>query len=326
MLSKRKQRFCCAMSLMLLICFSGNVAMASQLWRIEDAPDTTPSIQGSVEVSYHDLLVGGLLLVNQAHPMPQTIQEETLIFVGAQSNQTIQTTSDQVCLLPCAYDAVSNLLLEAEQMGQSFYLLREGYRSYESQQALYEMIYEQVKEKFPSFTPEECMAETIKQVSYPGTSEYQTGLSMSMDLFAVGRSFELFHETAQGKWWLENCDRYGLILRYPIQSITSVWGDKSAQTGVESTLSLYRYVGIPHATLMKQLTLCLEEYVQYLSDHPHLQIYVGDQLRYEILRIPTDGVAEMVTIPLLTDTHLLQASFDNIGGVVLTYEYNDVVE
>ena len=35
-------------------------------------------------------------------------------------------------------------------------------------------------------------------------------------------------------------------------------------------LDLYRYVGEPHALVMKVMGYCLEEYVEFLTDHPHI--------------------------------------------------------
>ena len=59
-------------------------------------------------------------------------------------------------------------------------------------------------------------------------------------------------------WAVQHAWEYGFIQRYPPH--------KSAVTGISYESWHFRYVGIPHACLMKQENLCLEEYIEYLRD------------------------------------------------------------
>jgi D-alanyl-D-alanine carboxypeptidase len=64
--------------------------------------------------------------------------------------------------------------------------------------------------------------------------------------------------TAEQKWFMEHCWEYGFILRYP--------KDKMEITGIGYEPWHYRYVGREAAAEMKELGLCLEEYIQMLEN------------------------------------------------------------
>ena len=68
------------------------------------------------------------------------------------------------------------------------------------------------------FGPTILIEETKKTVNYPGTSEYQSGLSFRLGLYnredpAVAA--QKFQETDQGRWVTENSWKYGIIFRFP---------------------------------------------------------------------------------------------------------------
>ena len=67
---------------------------------------------------------------------------------------------------------------------------------------------------------------------------------------------------------------------YPVKGTQ----DKSYKTGVSVKLQAFRYVGRGNAAVMHALDLCLEEYLDYLMEHPHLAVFENGQLRYEIVR------------------------------------------
>ena len=56
---------------------------------------------------------------------------------------------------------------------------------------------------------------------------------------------------------MENSWKYGFILRYP--------EEKSAVTGIIYEPWHYRYVGVDAAREMRELGLCLEEYIEWLD-------------------------------------------------------------
>ena len=50
-------------------------------------------------------------------------------------------------------------------------------------------------------------------------------------------------------------------------------------------MDAYRYVGIPHSTVMHIKGFCLEEYIDYLVEYPHIQVFNDGTLKHEIFRI-----------------------------------------
>ena len=92
----------------------------------------------------------------------------------------------------------------------------------------------------------------------PGTSEHQSGLAV--DIIDATFKVELtedFASTEAGRWLAENCTDFGFILRFK--------EDKESVTGIVYEPWHFRYVGRYHATSMKELGMCLEEYVEFLT-------------------------------------------------------------
>lgn len=95
-------------------------------------------------------------------------------------------------------------------------------------------------------TYEEAAAETGKDTALPGHSEHQTGLAV-----------DITGTKAMYDWLGENCWDYGFIVRYPV--------DRYAATGIIYEPWHFRYVGVELATELKELDLCMEEYMSMLT-------------------------------------------------------------
>ena len=89
----------------------------------------------------------------------------------------------------------------------------------------------------------------------PGTSEHQTGLCC--DMHNLPSADQRFAKQDAYKWLLENCYKFGFILRFP--------EDKEDITGYSFEPWHYRFVGRYHASEMHRVGMCLEEYVAYLE-------------------------------------------------------------
>lgn len=76
-----------------------------------------------------------------------------------------------------------------------------------------------------------------------------------MDFNYVNNSFE---DTKEFNWLKQNAEKYGFILRYP--------KEKESITKMTYEPWHWRYVGEENAKKMKSLGLCLEEYIDYLSN------------------------------------------------------------
>lgn len=107
------------------------------------------------------------------------------------------------------------------------------------------------------YSQEEAEREAAKVIAIPGTSEHQLGLAV--DIIDT-RDWSLEENQADlpaQQWLMENCWRYGFILRYP--------KDKTHITGIIYEPWHYRYVGRAVAAELHESGLTLEEYIQTLT-------------------------------------------------------------
>ena len=302
--------------------------IGENLWRVEDETGVALENTSTVVLDRSTLLYGGMMLINPWHAMPAdyTNAEGELISIGNASSWKIAVDNGNVKIYPVAYDALSAMIDGAAAEGITDYIVREAYRTNEDQTAYFEKRMEKLS---ADYSGDILIEQTKKYVNYPGTSEYQTGMSFQIGAYNKENaelnkqgSGAAFQSLDQGKWMTENCWKYGIIFRFPTQDFPNAsWEDKSYKTGVSSVMNLYRYVGKPHAVAMRIMDYCLEEYVEFLIDHPHICIYEDGALRYEIYRVTADS-SQSFELPVPNPASDYIASFDNMGGIVLAYAYN----
>lgn len=127
-----------------------------------------------------------------------------------------------------------------------------SYRDPEKQEELYQR---EIQTNLSSgMSSEQAVAQANVAVARGGYSEHNTGLAI--DLNGVRADFL---ETTAGKWMAEHAEEYGFVLRFP--------QGKEAETGIMYEPWHYRYVGKEHALKMKELGMCLEEYVDYVKQN-----------------------------------------------------------
>ncbi len=96
-------------------------------------------------------------------------------------------------------------------------------------------------------TQEEAEAETGKDTALPGHSEHQTGLAVDIN-----------GSQAVYDWLAEHCWDYGFILRYPDNAMDL--------TGIIYEPWHFRYVGTELSLELKELGLCMEAYMNMLTE------------------------------------------------------------
>lgn len=294
--------------------------LTGSTWRVEDMGKLVPENTRDVSLSRNDLLLGGMMLINPWHPVPSDYPYDSLVSVGSTSGYKIQVDDSSVKLFPTAYDALSAMITQAETAGHDSYLVREAYRSNAEQTEMFEKKMSDLSDKYSG---DILVAQAKKEVNYPGTSEYETGFAFRMDLYKSGENLGKFSESDRGKWFIDNCWKEGIIFRFPVDGFpNTAWESKTYKTGIASKMNLFRYVGKPHAAVMRAMDYCLEEYVEFLMNHPYLRVYEDGSLRYEVYRIPCENpnMSEF-TVPMTNTAIGFQASFDNMGGIVLAYIY-----
>ena len=100
-------------------------------------------------------------------------------------------------------------------------------------------------------------AEALRWAAPPGHSEHHTGLAVDFGFYSGG-TLRTFLGTGVYSWFRNNSFEYGFILRFP--------HDKTAITLTAYEPWHFRYVGQPHAYIIHQRGLCLEEYIEFIAD------------------------------------------------------------
>jgi len=270
-----------------------------------------------------DLMNNGMLLVNEWHSRPDDFDESGVVSVARayKGDDKIQAKDNNVTLFPIAITALHEALTAAKADNMEHYLVEEGYRTWDTQNTYFQ---NKVTKLSSKYTGDALIAAAKKEVNYPGTSEYNSGLAFELRLYDkndpdVGTP--KYSTTAEGKWMNENCWKYGIVFRFPQNSWpleTST--DKSFKTGVSKRLNLYRYVGKGNAAIMHYMDFTMEEYIEYLEEHPHIALYVDDVLMYEVYRQPV-GDAQTIDVQLTHNARSYESSLDNMGGVITVFNY-----
>lgn len=148
---------------------------------------------------------------------------------------------------------------------------------------------------------------TRQYVALPGCSEHQTGLAIDLgedvpDLDFIRPSFP---DSGACGAFRRAAARYGFLQRY--------CREKEALTGIAAEPWHFRYVGAPHAQLMEEHGLCLEEYVPFLEVSPRL-CRLGNGRTARVSRLPCPSAV----LELEPPAGCWQLSGDNCGGFILT--------
>ncbi len=184
-----------------------------------------------------------LTLVNRWNALPEDYELEIVELDNGQS-------VDKRC-----YEELSAMLDACRRAGHTP-LICSSYRPWETQERLYINKVRQFLGR--GYTQSRAEEEAGRIVAVPGTSEHQLGLAVDI----VDISYQVLdraqEETGVQRWLMEHCWEYGFILRYPT--------DKSEITGIIYEPWHYRYVGRQAAREIRELGVCLEEYLEDLED------------------------------------------------------------
>ncbi len=275
----------------------------------------------NVTMTRRQIMNNGLLLVNRWHSRPEDFDESTLVGLGNYFNWAVQVADASVSLFPVAADALKSAIDAAAAEDLGHYYVPEAYRSWDTQNQLFQKRVEKLSAKYSGDT----LIERAKdEVNYPGTSEYNTGLAFRLKLYDRNNkeiTNTVYSTSSQGVWMNTHCWEYGLVVRFPLNA----WPlesstDKSFITGINSQMNLYRYVGKGNAEIMHAMDFCLEEYIQYLEGHPHVALFLDGQLKYEVYRQYV-GDSGSFDVAITTRARNYVSYLDNMGGVITVFEY-----
>ena len=291
-------------------------------WDVVDLTTYPLENVATESISRQDAMYNGMLLVNEWHSRPNDFVEENVVSVSRATERQVSVKDNTVRLLPVAVDALQRALADAKAEGLENYVAWEGYRSWDEQNNMFQA----KMAKYKDLSEAEQIEKAKKEVNYPGTSEFNTGLSVDVRIYKQGDSTinnMSFFESEQGIWLYNNAWKYGMVFRFPLADYPlKGTQDKSYKTGVGVKLRAFRYVGMGNAAAMHTMDLCLEEYVDYLSEHPHIAVFEDGNLKYEIVREYV-GDLDPITVHVSQKNGIRNTvtSLDNMGFAITVFEY-----
>ncbi len=305
---------------------------AREGWDVVDLTNYPLEAPGTATVNRADIMHNGLLLVNEWHSRPADFDESGILSISSYAREAADQAelgsfwNNSSCKLqPVAIDALLKALKAAKAVGLEHFVVNDSYRTYDRQNELFQEQVEYYRRRYPNYSEEKLIERAKTKVNYPGTSEFNSGLAFTLFLYESGNDTlkdTPFYETEQGKWFYENSWKYGFIFRFPTRNYPFDYtADKTYKTGMSQNLNCYRYVGEGHAAVMNHLGLCLEEYIEYLQEHPHIAVFENGVKRYEITRQQVGDDVATFSVDINRMTNNYSMSLDNMGGVVTVYTY-----
>lgn len=218
-----------------------------------------------------EIYQGNLILVNRKYPVRHWLKEQDL--------RSVFENQPEICMEQESAQMLQKLLVNVMQQevgagqhpagerncrsrkGNVNVLEKEpsivgvsGYRTREEQVQIFE---DSLKENGREFTE--------KYVAFPGHSEHQTGLAIDLAENRDEIDFICPEFPREGicQRFREKMAGFGFIERYA--------KEKQNVTGIGAEPWHFRYVGTPHARLMQQKGMALEEYVEWLKQFYLLQ-------------------------------------------------------
>ena len=285
----------CTLMIMAIGGIIGNIAEGLG-WAPNNGPDNEKIRWDSITVTTTDTQQGDLVLVNNTHVYTFPATNEHLSEIWGKWNghnpRIYQQSGLSKYMDTDALNALDAMLVDFNAAtGMTDVQVRYAYRTYEEQQELGSSI-------------------------AAGYSDHHTGLGVQLKYYRNGNTYAFSTEETYN-WFYENCHKYGFVVRYP--------ADKTEITEVEDYTDYFRFVGVAHATYMKEKNLCMEEYVDLLkgyTDKSPLKINAADGNYYEVYYVAVDGSAT-VKVPA---NYAYNLSGTNDGGVVITVDRSKALE
>jgi D-alanyl-D-alanine carboxypeptidase len=258
---------------------------------------TNTSLQNnnSIEKSFNEIYTGDLILVNNNIPFHFNNQKE-LVSVYDNKNSSYKVKDKNVLLKQNILKPLNTMMSHyTKKTSDKDIIIVSGYRTSKYQQMLYDKKKSEIGEK-----------ETKKLVALPGSSEHHTGLAFDLGALSNSGVMGDFDGTGKQAWFIENAYQYGFIVRYQTE--------KETFTGFVNEPWHLRYVGIPHAQIMKEKNMCLEEYIDYLKQFE----YNGKKLEtdaFEIYFVKADNGKTQIPVP---NNKEYTVSGNNVDGFIVT--------
>lgn len=185
------------------------------------------------------------VLVNRHHPWAESAENTEIRLAPVSAFPDMRALDPDIRLDRTCLERLDALLDAAG--GKTGIVIVSGYRDLAEQTEIYD-----------SSLRENGAEYTAKFVALPGCSEHHTGLAVDVGSAAGGLDFiapEFPDDGVCGAFKAKAAE-FGFVQRYKAH--------KEHLTGISCEPWHFRYVGAPHAVIMEERDLCLEEYVEVL--------------------------------------------------------------
>lgn len=239
-----------------------------------------------------DVGKGHLVLVNREHPLSEDFIHTVQLVSINDKYRDIYLEAKTTALL--------SLLLNSIGAGGQIIPVS-GYRTSREQRAIY---HHSLIKNGSAFTE--------KFVALPDQSEHQTGFAIDLARNSDSVDFICpdFPYTGICGVFRQKAADYGFIERYP--------EGREAITGISHEPWHFRFVGYPHAKIIQNKNLSLEEYMLFIKDYQ----YGGKHFRLcekskeiEVFYVCADSDSTAIRLP--EDT-CYQISGNNVDGFIVT--------
>lgn len=278
-----------------------------------------------------EIYQGNLILVNRKYPVRHWLKEQDL--------RPVFENQPEICMEQESAQMLQKLLVNVTQqeVGAGQHPAREkncrsrrgnvnvleeepsivgvsGYRTREEQVQIFE---DSLKENGREFTE--------KFVAFPGHSEHQTGLAIDLAENRDEIDFICPEFPREGicQRFREKMAGFGFIERYA--------KEKQNVTGIGAEPWHFRYVGTPHARLMQQKGMALEEYVEWLKQFHLLQNPLSLYMQKKEIKIGYVRAQGKVTRIDGLDAWMsdrrdvkIEISGNNVDGFILTCTMGEI--
>jgi D-alanyl-D-alanine carboxypeptidase len=261
----------------------------------EPKPGYNPVADGFVTVlmDASDISRGNLILVNNDHSyeIPDNLD---LVNITAVKTGIYRVLEDNFRLSESIMEPLDDMMAAYHAAtGSNTVAIISAFRTFANQQRVLNNYIASVGRR-----------EALRWASPPGHSEHHTGLAVDFGIIENGVR-RTFQGTGTTAWFRRNSYRFGFVLRFP--------PDKTDITSIAHEPWHFRYVGHLHAYLMYNNNLCLEEYIELLSEFTYdepLEVIFEDET-YEIYFVQ----GTVIPIPHGCEFDI---SGNNIDGFIVT--------
>ena len=242
-----------------------------------------------------DINYGNLILVNSEN----RFRDKSLQLIPIDKSYLETYEKSPVYVNKDMNDALLKLIEDIN--GRKKIIAVSGFRSEEEQNRIFE---DSVKQNGIDFTK--------KYVARPGRSEHQTGLAIDLGEMVEDIDFicPSFPDEGICKSFKELAAKHGFIMRYK--------KDKEHITGIAEEKWHFRYVGKPHAEIMTEKNLCLEEYIDFLREFKFKEnklIITNGKSKIDIFFIHREDDFNDITLEQNTKYDI---SGNNVDGFIVT--------